>query len=49
MERDEQNKPVCPARKWTKRAGIITFLFFLGKGLLWLGAFAFGAYYINQN
>jgi hypothetical protein len=35
----------CPARKWTKRAGIIAFLFFLGKGLLWLGLLAVGAYY----
>lgn len=35
----------CPARKWTKRAGIIAFLFFLGKGLVWLGVAAAGAYY----
>ena len=35
----------CPARKWTKRAGIIAFLFFLGKGLVWLGLLAAGAYY----
>jgi hypothetical protein len=35
----------CPARKWTKRAGIIAFLFFLGKGLIWLGLLVFGAYY----
>lgn len=48
-EDDEQNKLKCPARKWTKRAGVIAFLFFLGKGLLWLGAFAAGAYYINHN
>jgi len=40
----EPEKMVCPARKWTKRAGIIAFLFFLGKGLVWLGVAA-GAYY----
>jgi hypothetical protein len=39
------NKQTCPARKWTKRAGIIAFLFFLGKGLVWLGLAAAGAYY----
>ena len=33
------------AEKWTKRAGIIAFLFFLGKGLVWLGIAAAGAYY----
>jgi len=32
------------ARKWTKRAGIVAFIFFLGKGLLWLGAIL-AAYY----
>jgi hypothetical protein len=41
----EPQKMVCPARKWTKRAGIIAFLFFLGKGLVWLGIAAAGAYY----
>lgn len=41
----EPNKRTCPARKWTKRAGIIAFLFFLGKGLVWLGLIAVGAYY----
>ena len=41
---DEPTKLTCPARRWTKRAGIIATLFFLGKGLLWLGAIA-GAYY----
>ena len=41
---DEPAKRKCPARKWTKRAGIIAFIFFLGKGLLWLSAIA-GAYY----
>lgn len=35
----------CPAREWTKRAGIIAFIFFLGKGLVWLGLAAAGAYY----
>ena len=42
---EEPQKRKCPARKWTKRAGIIAFLFFLGKGLLWLGVLAAGAYY----
>jgi hypothetical protein len=32
-------------RKWAKRAGIIAFLFFLGKGLVWLGIAAAGVYY----
>ena len=31
--------------KWTKRAGFATFLFFLTKGLVWLGVAAAGAYY----
>jgi len=44
----EPKKMVCPARKWTKRAGIIAFLFFLGKGLIWLGL-AVGAYYTVSN
>jgi hypothetical protein len=44
VEQDPK-KMVCPARKWTKRAGIIAFLFFLGKGLAWLGVAAVGAYY----
>ncbi len=42
---DDQTKMKCPARKWTKRAGLIAFLFFLGKGLAWLGVVAAGAYY----
>jgi len=41
---DDAAKRTCPARKWTKRAGIIAFIFFLGKGLIWLGAIA-GVYY----
>jgi hypothetical protein len=32
-------------RTWTRRAGIVAFIFFLGKGLLWLGLAAVGAYY----
>ena len=42
---DEPTIKRCPARKWTKRAGIIASLFFLGKGLVWLGVAAAGAYY----
>ena len=41
----EPNKKTCPARNWTKRAGIIAFFFFLGKGLVWVGLAAAGAYY----
>lgn len=44
MQQDP-TKRTCPARKWTTRAGIIAFLFFLGKGLLWIGAVVAGAYY----
>ena len=36
---DDPKKRVCPARKWTKRAGIIAFLFFLGKGLALAGRY----------
>ena len=45
LKTEEPEKRKCPARKWTKRAGIIAFLFFLGKGLVWLGVAAAGAYY----
>jgi len=43
--KDETKTRACPAVKWTKRAGLIAFLFFLGKGLVWLGVIAAGAYY----
>jgi hypothetical protein len=42
---DAPDKGTFTASKWTKRAGIIAFLFFLGKGLVWLGIAAAGAYY----
>lgn len=42
---DDTAKPVSPAHRWTKRAGIIAFVLFLGKGLLWLGLAAAGACY----
>ena len=45
---EEPLERTIAARKWTKRAGIIAFIFFLGKGLLWLGAIALGAYYTLQ-
>ncbi|MBX3281772.1 MAG: hypothetical protein KF756_04765 [Acidobacteria bacterium] len=45
---DSKEKLTCPARKWTKRVGIIAFLFFLGKGLVWLGVVAAGAYYATR-
>ena len=41
----QSDKKKCPARKWAKRAGIVAFLFFLGKGLVWLAVIAAGAYY----
>ena len=41
----EPNKQKCLAGKWTRRAGIFAFVFFLGKGLVWLGLAAAGAYY----
>jgi len=45
MQQEETKSALsCPARKWAKRAGIITFLFFLGKGLIWLGVAAAGAW-----
>ena len=40
----EPEKVESAARKWTKRAGIVAFLFFLGKGLLWLGLLIAGYY-----
>lgn len=42
---EQPSQKKCPARKWAKRAGIVAFLFFLGKGLVWLGLLAAGAYY----
>jgi hypothetical protein len=42
---EQPQKRRCPARKWTKRAGIIAFMFFLGKGLLWLLVPAVVAYF----
>jgi hypothetical protein len=44
-EQEELPKKRCPAREWTKVAGIVAFLFFLAKGLVWLGIAAAGAYY----
>jgi len=45
----EPAKRKCPAKRWAKRAGLIAFLFFLGKGLIWIGVLAAGAYYtLNQ-
>jgi len=47
MQKDK-SKMSCPARKWTKRLGIAGFLFFLFKGLIWLGVFAAGAYFATK-
>jgi hypothetical protein len=33
-------RPSPNARRWGKWAGIVAFLFFLAKGLLWLGVIA---------
>ena len=33
---EEPRKRKCPAVKWVKRFGVVGFLFFLIKGLLWL-------------
>jgi len=41
----QPSKMKCPARRWAKRAGIVAFLFFLSKGLIWLGLIAASAYY----
>ncbi len=45
MTCDEPTRRTSSARKWTKRAGKIAFLFFLAKGVIWLGIAAAGAYY----
>lgn len=38
---EDPTKRKCPAVRWTKRAGLAAFVFFLVKGLLWL--FALGS------
>ena len=48
MQKDS-DKMKCPARKWTKRVGLVASLFFLAKGLVWLGLAATGAYYTITN
>ncbi|MEJ7623666.1 MAG: hypothetical protein WKF34_06705 [Pyrinomonadaceae bacterium] len=45
MQENDAKTGKCPARKWGKRAGYVAFFFFLGKGLVWLGVAAAGAYY----
>jgi hypothetical protein len=45
---EDPAKMKCPARKWTKWAGIATFMFFLVKGLVWLGLIA-GAYFFATS
>ena len=32
---------------WPKRIGLVAFLFFLGKGLLWLAMFAVAAWHLR--
>ncbi len=46
---EDQTKRTCPARKWTKRVGLVASMFFLAKGLIWLGVVAAGAYYSISN
>ena len=41
----EQTTKSFAVRKWGKRAGLIAFLFFLGKGLIWLAIAVAGFYY----
>ena len=41
---DRQPEQESSSGVWAKRAGIIAFLFFLAKGLAWLGLAA-GAYF----
>lgn len=43
------DKPETAARKWGKRAGVAAFVFFLVKGLIWLGVFAAGAWYVYDR
>jgi hypothetical protein len=35
-------------KKWIKRIGIAGFLFFLIKGLVWLGIFIWAAYFTTR-
>ena len=41
---EPEKKMSCPARKW-KRVGMIAFLFFFVKGLVWLGLAVAGAWW----
>lgn len=43
MQDDQENQP-SRGVKWTKVAGIATTVFFVVKGLIWLGIIAAGAY-----
>ncbi len=36
-------RPACPLPKAVRRIGAVAFVFFLVKGLLWLGLFGLGA------
>ena len=38
---DQRQPPGGRARYWLKRVGIAGFLFFLIKGLVWIGVFVF--------
>jgi len=45
---EEPTKRKWATGKWTKWAGIATFMFFLLKGLVWLGLIA-GAYFFATS
>jgi hypothetical protein len=36
-------------KKWVKRIGIAGFLFFLIKGLVWLGIFIWASYFMSKH
>jgi len=45
MTMEEFPRQTSPTMKWTKRVGVVAFLFFLIKGLLWLVIPAMIAYF----
>ena len=46
---NEPDKKRRVTRNWTRRVGLVASLFFLAKGLVWLGLLAAGAYYSLSN
>jgi len=43
---NDATKAASPTAKWTKRVGIVAFLFFLIKGLMWLVVPSLIAYFV---